>query len=67
MNPEINRKFREIQRKCDNKKPEHYPSYCHRATLETLDLIHLLLDELTKIEAAITLSPYVKNEEAQPR
>ena len=53
MNREINRKFREIRGKCNDKTPEHYPSYCHRAVLDILDLLNLLAVEITDKENAI--------------
>jgi len=53
MNPEINKKFREIQSKCNNKTPKHYPGYCHRAILDVLSLLSLITEELADKENAI--------------
>jgi len=67
MNPEINRKFREIQGKCDNKTTEHYPAYCHRAVLDILDLLNLITTELADnkevIEDLALVDGFVKMED----
>jgi len=61
MNREINRKFREIRGKCNDKTPEHYPAYCHRAVLDILSLLDLLTAELTDKENAIEELALVDN------
>jgi len=74
MNREINRKFREIRGKCNDKTPEHYPAYCHRAVLDILDILNMMREETAANENAVDnmtyLSDYkelVNMEEAYPR
>jgi len=61
MNQSINRKFREIRGKCNDKQPGHYPAYCHRAVLDILSLLDLLTAELTDKENAIEELALVDN------
>jgi len=71
MNPEINRKFREIRSKCNNKTPDHYPSYCHRAVLDILDLLNDIREETASTQNQIDnltfLDNFIQTEEVYPR
>ena len=71
MNREINRKFREIRGKCNDKTPEHYPAYSHRATLDILDLLNLMRQETSSIQSQIDnltfLDNFIQTEEVLPR
>jgi len=71
MNPEINRKFREIRGKCNDKTPGHYPSYCHRAVLDILELLNMMRQETAANENAVDnmafLNNFIQAEEALPR
>ena len=61
VNSEINKKFREIRRKCNNKKPEHYPAYCHRAVLDILNLLNLMRQETISIQSQIDNLTFLDN------
>jgi len=71
MNPEINRKFIEIRGKCNDKQPEHYPAYCHRAVLDILNLLNMMREETAANENAVDnltfLDNFVQTEEVYPR
>jgi len=71
MNREINRKFREIRSKCNNKKTEHYPAYCHRAVLDILELLNQMRQETASTQNQIDnltfLDNFVQAEEAYTR
>jgi len=71
VNREINRKFREIRGKCDNKTPGHYPDYCHRAVLDLLDLLNDIREEVASTQNQIDnltfLDNFIQTEEALPR
>ena len=71
MNREINRKFREIRGKCNDKTPEHYPAYCHRAARDILDLLNLIRQETSSIQSQIDnltfLDNFIQTEEVLPR
>jgi len=71
MNREINRKFREIRGKCNDKNPSHYPAYCHRAVLDILDLLNQIRQEIADNENAVEnlafLDNFIQTEEALPR
>jgi len=71
MNPEINRKFREIRGKCNDKQPEHYPAYCHRAVLDILDLLNQIRQEAistqNQIDNLTFLDNFIQTEEVYPR
>jgi len=61
MNREINRKFREIRGKCNDKTPGHYPSYCHRAVLDILDLLNLIRQEAISTQNQIDNLTFLDN------
>ena len=61
MNREINRKFREIRGKCNDKTPEHYPSYCHRAVLDILGLLKQIREETASTQNQIDAIPFLDN------
>ena len=71
MNREINRKFREIRGKCSDKTPGHYPSYCHRAVLDILELLNQIRQETAANENAVDnltfLNNFIQAEEALTR
>ena len=71
MNREINKKFREIRGKCNDKQPEHYPAYCHRAVLDILDLLNLIRQEAistqNQIDNLTFLDNFIQTEEVYPR
>jgi len=59
MSSEVNRKFREIKRKCNNKNLGHYPSYCHRAVLDLLELLNMIREETASNQNAIENLSYL--------
>jgi len=61
MNREINKKFREIRGKCNDKQPEHYPAYCHRAVLDILDLLNLIRQEAISTQNQIDNLTFLDN------
>jgi len=71
LNREINRKFREIRGKCNDKTPKHYPSYCHRAVLDILGLLNQIREETASTQNQIDnltfLDTFAQTEEALPR
>jgi len=71
LNREINRKFREIRGKCNDKTPGHYPSYCHRAVLDILELLNMMREEQASTQNQIDnlsfLNNFVQAEEVYPR
>jgi len=71
MNREINRKFREIRGKCNDKQPGHYPAYCHRAVLDILSLLNDIRQETASTQNQIDnltfLDNFVQTEEVYSR
>lgn len=61
MNREINRKFREIRSKCNNKTPKHYPDYCHRAVLDILDLLNHMRQETASTQNQLDNLTFLDN------